>query len=74
MSGEHGRDLVTDALAAARRQHGERIAARQHLADHFRLTSSEIGMAEGVAQHLAGGVEGGERNRVHRSFLTERAP
>ena len=57
------RDLVAEALAAAGRQHGQRAAPGQHLADHAGLQAAEIGMAERAAQHVARGIE---RRRLAR--------
>ena len=51
------RDLVAQALAAAGRQHRQRAAPGQHLADHAGLQAAEIGVAEGAAQDVARGVE-----------------
>ena len=52
------RDLVAQALAAAGRQHGERAAPRQHLADHTGLQAAEVGMTERAAQYVARSIEG----------------
>jgi hypothetical protein len=38
-------------------QHGERAASGQNFADHPGLQAAEIGVAEGVAQDVARGVE-----------------
>ena len=51
------RDLVAQALAAAGRQHGQRAAPGQHLADHAGLQAAEVGVAERAAQDVARGVE-----------------
>jgi hypothetical protein len=51
------RYLVAEALAAAGRQHGERAASAQNLADHPGLQAAEVGVAEGVAQQVARGIE-----------------
>ena len=40
------RDLVAQALAAAGRQHGQRAAPGQHLADHAGLQAAEVRMPE----------------------------
>ena len=51
------RDLVAQALAAAGRQHRQRAAPGQHLADHAGLQAAELGVAERAAQDVARGVE-----------------
>ena len=42
---QHGGDLIADALAAAGGQHGQHVAAGQHLGDHLGLAPAEVGMA-----------------------------
>ena len=51
---EHRRDLVADALAAAGRQHRQRVTPGQRLGNHLTLKPTEIGMAEHTAQDIAG--------------------
>ena len=53
------RNLIAQALAAACRQHGQRATPVQDLADHSRLEAAKIGMAERMAQDVAGGIERG---------------
>jgi hypothetical protein len=50
-------NLVAEALAAAGGQYGERAASGQNFADHPGLQAAEVGVAEGVAQQVACGVE-----------------
>ena len=50
---DQGGDLVAQALAAAGRQHGQRAAPGQHLADHAGLQAAEVGVTEGAAQDVA---------------------
>ena len=70
------RDLVAQALAAARRQHGQRTAAGQHLADHAGLQTAEVGVAERAAQDRPRGIErraGAADRRTRRSNQWPRA-
>eukprot|EP01034_Spumella_vulgaris_P002157 gene2156-2809_t len=50
---EQGGDLVAEALAAAGRQHGDDVAAGQHLLDDAGLQAAELGMAKDPAQGYA---------------------
>ncbi len=52
-------DLVAEALAAPGRQHRQGASPRQHFADDLALVAAEVRMAEHIAQHLAGAVQGG---------------
>ena len=57
-------DLVAEALAAAGRQHGQRAAPGQHLADHAGLQAAEVGVAERAAQDVARLAKQGRRARA----------
>src|SRR5262249_42860605 len=51
------RNLVAEALAAAGGQHSERATSGQNFADYPGLQAAEAGVAEGMAQYVARGVE-----------------
>jgi hypothetical protein len=51
---EQRRDLIADALSAARRENAERIFARQHRADEIFLAGPEGRIAEMLAESCDG--------------------
>ena len=50
---QHRRYLIAEALAAAGRQHGQRVAPGQNFADHVFLQAAKFAMAENAAQNRA---------------------